>query len=103
MPSDLLCTCAYDLSSRRIHNNDCILHKIREEQRQTVVDLINHPAHYTFGRFEVIDVLEDWFSDDPLLWQTVKYLARAKHKDNFLQDLKKAQFYLNRRIESEEK
>jgi hypothetical protein len=66
-------------------------------------DPVNHPSHYTFGRFEVIDVLEDWFPEDPLLWQTVKYLARAKHKGNFLQDLKKAQFYLNKRIESEEK
>ena len=64
-------------------------------------DLVNHPSHYTFGRFEVIDVLEDWFSDDPLLWQVVKYLARAKHKGNLLQDLEKAQFYLQRRIESE--
>ena len=64
-------------------------------------DLVNHPSHYTFGRFEVIDVLEDWFPDDPLLWQVVKYLARAKHKGNLLQDLEKAQFYLQRRIESE--
>lgn len=64
-------------------------------------DLVNHPSHYTFGRFEVIDVLEDWFSDDPLLWQVVKYLARARHKGNLLQDLEKAQFYLQRRIESE--
>jgi len=63
-------------------------------------DLVNHPSHYTFGRFEVIDVLEDWFSDDPLLWQVVKYLARARHKGNLLQDLEKAQFYLQRRIES---
>jgi len=32
-------------------------------------DPVNHPAHYTFGKFEVIDVLEDFFSTDPLLWQ----------------------------------
>jgi hypothetical protein len=66
-------------------------------------DPVNNPSHYTFGRFEVIDVLEDWFPDDPLLWQVVKYLARAKHKGNFLHDLEKAQFYLNRKIESEKK
>ncbi len=73
------------------------------EKTLELLDEVNHPSHYTFGRFEVIEVLEDWFPDDPLLWQTVKYLVRAKHKENFLQDLKKAQFYLNRRIESEEK
>lgn len=61
-------------------------------------DPVNHPTHYTRGRFEVIDVLEDWFVDDPLLWQVGKYIARCRHKGSELQDLKKAQFYLNRRI-----
>jgi hypothetical protein len=32
-------------------------------------DPVNHPAHYTFGKLEVIDILEDWFPADPLLWQ----------------------------------
>ena len=62
-------------------------------------DPVNHPAHYTFGRFEVIDVLQDWFPSSPLLWQVVKYVARAQHKNNMLQDLMKAQFYLNKAIE----
>jgi hypothetical protein len=31
-------------------------------------DAVNHPAHYTFGRFEVVDVLEDWFGGDPLFY-----------------------------------
>jgi hypothetical protein len=62
-------------------------------------DPVNHPSHYTFGRLEVIDVLQDWFPTNPLLWQIVKYVARAQHKGNMLQDLKKAQFYLNKAIE----
>jgi hypothetical protein len=62
-------------------------------------DLVNHPSHYTFGRFEVIDVLQDWFPYNPLLWQVVKYVARARYKGNMLQDLKKAQFYLNKAIQ----
>jgi chaperonin cofactor prefoldin len=61
-------------------------------------DPVNSPSHYTFGRFEVIDVLEDWFPDDPLLWQVGKYIARAWRKDNALEDLKKARWYLDRRI-----
>ena len=60
---------------------------------------VNHPSHYTFGRFEVIDVLEDWFPNDPLLWQVGKYIARATRKNNELEDLKKARFYLERRIQ----
>ena len=62
-------------------------------------DSVNHPGHYTFGRYEVIDVLEDWFPADPLLWQVGKYIAMAGHKGNMLEDLKKAAWYLNRRIE----
>lgn len=65
-------------------------------------DQVNHPSHYTFGKYEVFDVLMDWFNDLPLLWQVVKYLARAKHKGNYLQDLKKAQWYLNEAIKQEE-
>ena len=61
-------------------------------------DPINHPSHYTFGRFEVIDVLEDWFKTNPLLWQVGKYIARAEHKRKPLEDLKKARWYLDREI-----
>jgi hypothetical protein len=62
-------------------------------------DPVNHPKHYTFGTYEVIDILEDWFSDDPLLWQVGKYIARAKHKERELEDLQKARFYLDKRIQ----
>lgn len=60
---------------------------------------VYHPSHYTFGKYEVIDVLLDWFPDDPLLWQVGKYIARATRKGNELQDLEKARFYLDKRIE----
>jgi hypothetical protein len=49
----------------------------------------------------VIDVLEDWFPADPLLWQVGKYIARAGRKGSLVEDLKKAAWYLNRRIEKE--
>jgi len=66
-------------------------------------DPVNNPKHYTFGKFEVIDVLMDWFKTEPLLWQVVKYIARCNHKGNKLQDLKKAQFYLDHQIKLVEK
>jgi hypothetical protein len=62
-------------------------------------DAVNHPKHYTFGKYEVLDVLMDWFGDDPLLWQVGKYIARAKHKGHELEDLQKARFYLDKRIQ----
>jgi hypothetical protein len=69
-----------------------------ESMARKIEDNINHPCHYTFGKFEVIDVLEDWFGTDPLLWQVGKYIARAGHKGNPVEDLKKARWYLDRRI-----
>lgn len=65
-------------------------------------DPVNHPSHYTFSKFEVIDVLEDWFGSDPLLWQVGKYIARAGKKGSEIEDFKKAAWYLERRIKKAE-
>ena len=58
---------------------------------------INHPKHYNAGRFEVIDVIEDWGFGFHL-GNVVKYLARAPHKSDELEDLKKAEWYLSRYV-----
>lgn len=65
-------------------------------------DAVLHPAHYTFGRFECIDVIEELVAGLPgkqafLLGNTIKYLWRFQHK-NGLEDLKKARWYLTRLI-----
>lgn len=65
---------------------------------QTHDNQVIKPPHYTFSKFEVIEVLEAWFPTDPLLWQIGKYIARSKHKGKELQDLKKAKYYLDRKI-----
>lgn len=75
-----------------------VVEGVRKENLNNNSDVINHPSHYTFGKYEVIDVAEDWFSGDPLLWQVLKYIARATRKGRELEDLKKARFYLDRRI-----
>jgi len=62
-------------------------------------DKVNHPKHYTNHKWEVYDILEEFFNDDPLLWQCGKYLMRCKHKGNQIQDLKKMVWYANRQIE----
>lgn len=63
-------------------------------------DDVNRPAHYTFGKIEVIDALEDW-ALGPHLFNVVKYCVRAGRKDQSkeIQDLEKAAWYLNRKIE----
>lgn len=60
-------------------------------------DVVNHPPHYTFGRFEVIDVIEDWALGFHL-GNAVKYIARNGRKGDPLEDLKKARWYLDREI-----
>ena len=74
-----------------------------------MADVINHPQHYTLGKIEVIDFIEDkGFNFN--LGNVVKYVARAGHKKSpgksmdakALEDLKKAQWYLNREISSRE-
>lgn len=68
-----------------------------------MTDNVNSPKHYTYGKFEVIDVLQEFFPDDPLVWQVGKYIARYKHKGKPLEDLKKARWYLERRIKQLER
>lgn len=60
-------------------------------------DTVNHPAHYKVGGIEVIDFIESKnFGYN--LGNVIKYVSRADHKGNKLEDLKKAQWYLTREI-----
>jgi len=61
------------------------------------VDNVNHPPHYKTGGMETIDFIE---AKDLgyHLGNVIKYVTRAKHKGNELEDLKKAQWYLERAI-----
>ena len=61
-------------------------------------DMVNHPPHYNMGKFEVIDVIEDWQMEYHE-GNAIKYIARAKHKNSRLQDLEKALWYIKRKIE----
>ena len=65
-----------------------------------VNDPVNHPSHYTDGKIEVIDFIEDKNLGFHL-GNTVKYIARAgkKDPDKTIQDLEKARWYLDRKIE----
>lgn len=48
-------------------------------------DNINSPKHYTSGKYEVIDVIEDWNLNFRLA-NTIKYIARHEHKGKPLED-----------------
>lgn len=69
-------------------------------------DNVKHPSHYVEGRkFEPKDVIRDWGLNFNL-GNAVKYLARAGRKADTVEDLKKAQQYIQFEIdaiEAEEK
>lgn len=63
-------------------------------------EMVDHPSHYggADNPYEAIKVIDAWQLGFAL-GNTVKYIARAAHKGSELEDLKKAQWYLNHRIE----
>ena len=62
--------------------------------------MVNHPSHYTDGKIEVIDYIEDKNLGFHL-GNAVKYISRAgkKDKSKTAEDIKKAIWYLNRYLE----
>ena len=65
----------------------------------TQPDSVNHPSHYTSGKIEVIDFIEDKELGFHL-GNAVKYISRAgrKNPDKIVEDLQKAVWYINREI-----
>lgn len=63
-------------------------------------DKVNNPAHYTAGCIETLDYIKAKIKDYPsyAAGNILKYVSRYEHK-NGIEDLKKAQFYLNDLIE----
>ena len=68
-----------------------------------MADNVNHPPHYggADNPYEAVKVLEAWGLDlDFYLGSVLKYISRAGRKDGapILEDLKKARWYLDRKI-----
>ena len=75
---------------------------VKDRMKQVAKDNVNHPEHYKTGGIETIDFIEAK-SLGYHLGNVVKYVTRADHKGNRLEDLKKAQWYLNRAVANLEK
>jgi hypothetical protein len=56
------------------------------------------PDWYTYSKIQPVEVIEEWRLGFHLA-NVIKYIARAGWKENKLEDLKKARWYLNRKIE----
>jgi len=67
------------------------------EMIEPKADPVNHPPHYKAGGIETIDFIEAKKLNYHL-GNVVKYITRADHKGNRIEDLQKARWYLNREI-----
>ncbi len=70
-----------------------------------MADKVEHPSHYDTGRYECIEVMEEALGREAVkafcTCNAFKYLYRHRRK-NGLEDLKKARWYLEKRIEMED-
>ena len=70
---------------------------------KSTFDPVELPSHYTEGReYEPKDVIYDWGLDFNL-GSAVKYISRAGRKDDIIQDLKKAQQFIQFEIDAIQK
>lgn len=63
---------------------------------------VDHPDHYNFGKMETLDLIDNFSTpeeyDGFLKGNIIKYLHRYNYK-NGLEDLEKAQWYLNKLVD----
>jgi hypothetical protein len=93
-------------------NNDEVMVEIAHKASQgkakqrtkTKPDLVNSPPHYTAGGIETIDYIKAKLTPEEyvgyLKGNVIKYTSRAGKKDDMVQDLEKAQWYMNRQIKA---
>ena len=60
-------------------------------------ETVNHPSHYNVG-IETIDYIESWEMNFNI-GNVIKYATRAGFKENQLEDLEKAKWYIDREIQ----
>ena len=70
------------------------------EKETSKGEAVDHPDHYNKG-IEVIDYIDSW-DFNFTIGNIIKYVSRHKHKENPLEDLKKAKWYLDRLIKKYE-
>lgn len=64
-------------------------------------NMVDHPNHYQGSTIEVIEIIEE-FNLNFNMGNAIKYILRADYKEDDVQDLKKALWYIKREIEYRE-
>ena len=76
---------------------------VRDKDRGLDKETVNHPDHYNSGEYEAIEVIRDaGLGEGFCLGNVLKYILRAKHKENYIEDIKKAHWYLEYLIQRSE-
>ena len=91
------CNCNRRWEEQMDYTTEQVEKEVGLHNKQEKKEAVHHPAHYNTGKIEVIDFIEDQqlgFHEG----NVVKYICRAKHKETEIQDLKKAFWYLERRL-----
>lgn len=107
--SDVLCTKCWNREIPGTEPSEEAVERVPKEESNpidtTAPDVVNHPSHYENARFECIDVMVETQGVEAVkhfcLCNAFKYLYRHNRK-NGLEDIRKAQWYINKYIELEE-
>ena len=86
-----LCDECHESRSKRLENMPSV------SKLAASSDPVHSPPHYTAGSIEVITAIEDWRLGFHL-GNVIKYVVRSPHKGSELTDLRKAKWYLERKI-----
>jgi hypothetical protein len=70
----------------------------RKRRKRKKDNNVDHPLHYNKGKYEAIEVIEDWQLGFHC-GSAIKYIARHKHKESPKQDIEKAIWCLQRYLE----
>lgn len=83
---------------RKPTENWTSINELKFEKIEEFKDNVYEPNHYSYGKYECINVIKDIMSKEEfkgyLRGNVIKYVWRYRHK-NGLEDLKKAQYYLD--------
>lgn len=90
------------LIEKQIRENQRYINEAQNDLKNRK-DNVNHPAHYTQGKVEVIEFIEQVTKDYNAsvayhIGNAIKYIARSPHK-NGKEDIAKAKWYLERAFE----
>ena len=91
-------TCQWGIPVFGNTNCDTCLIALMKQEKKVNEDNINHPPHYTHGKYECKDVITDWKLGYHLS-TALAYICRAPHKGRQEEDIKKAIWYLENEVD----